>query len=65
MSKFIRVRYKGVYTKPEGNQIWLNLDKIISVDEVGRGVNCEDDSFYVINEEDMPTLIEALRGGTE
>ena len=65
MPKFVRVRYTDRYTRKEGNYIWLNLDKIISVDEVNCGAHCEGDSFYVINEEDMPKLVEALKGGEE
>ena len=65
MSKFVRVRYTDRYTKKEGNYIWLNLDKIISVDEVNCRVWCGDDAFYAINEEDMPTLIHVLKGRAE
>ena len=65
MSKFIRLRYTDRYTRTEGNYIWLNLDKIISVDEVNGGVWCGDDAFYAINEEDMPTLIDALKEGAD
>lgn len=65
MSKFVRVRYTDRYTQKEGNYIWLNLDKIVSVDETNWGVWCGEDSFYVINEEDMPILIDALKGDEE
>lgn len=65
MSKFVRVRYTDRYTEKEGNYIWLNLDKIVSVDETNCGVWCGDDAFYVINEENMSTLIDAMKGGTE
>ena len=65
MSKFIRVRYTDRYAHTKGNYIWLNLDRIISVNEGSRGVWCGDDSFYTINEEDMPTLIDALKEGAD
>lgn len=66
MSKFVRVKYNDRYTKEEGNYLWLNLDNIISLDEDNRGCCCIGrDAFYVIDEESMPALLEALKGGAE
>ena len=65
MSNFVRVKYSGRYTASDGNYLWLNLDNVVSVDETNRGVQCvgQETNFYVINEESMPKLIEALKGG--
>ena len=65
MSKFIRVSYTDRYTRIKGNYVWINIDRIISVDEVSRGIWCGDDSFFTINEEDMPKLIAALKEGAD
>ena len=67
MSKFVRVKYKDRFTKVEGNYMWLNLDNVISVDENNRGVQCvgQETNFYVINEESMPELLKALKGGSK
>ena len=66
MSKFVRVKYNDRYTKEEGNYLWLNLDNIISLDEDNRGLCCIGrDAFYVIDEESMPVLLEALKGSAE
>lgn len=63
MPKFVRVKYNEGYTNPEGNNLWLNLDNIVAVDEVTNIVWCVPDFTYIIDEEDMPKLIEALKGG--
>ena len=63
--KFVQVRYYDRYTRKEGNDLWLNLDKVIGVDENSNTVYCVGDYFYHIDEKTFPTLIEALKGGAE
>lgn len=69
MSKFVKVRYRDRYTKAEGNDLFLNLDKIIAVDEVNRAVfvvaETNSGNIFCLTEETMPKLIEELKGGGE
>ena len=63
MSRFVKVKYVGRYTQSKGNDLWLNLDNIIAVDEHTKSVyvsNGADGDVFMITDETMPTLIEAL-----
>lgn len=63
--KFVQVRYYDRYTRKEGNDLWLNLGNVISVDENSNTVHCVGDNFYTIDKKSVPTLIKALKGGAE
>lgn len=65
MMKFVKLRYYDRYTRNEGNDLWLNLDKVIGIDENSNTVHCVGDYFYHIDEKSLPTLIEALKGSAE
>ena len=66
MSKFVKVKYSDCrYTPEGGSDMWVNLDNIIALDEQAKLVYFIGGSSFPISENDVPKLIEAMKGGAE
>lgn len=66
MSRFVKVKNMDCRFTPDGgSDVWVNLDNIIVFDEQAKQLYLKGGITFPINEDDVPKLIEAMKGGAE